>query len=161
MKAGLLLAILLTGGCGWPEAAAGGAVVATGRPAAVRAAIEALALRADELRVDSLGAGAMPAFAGIVAGPAADLLRRNRLRGQHLQAQLEIAVDTRRVVHWATAADTATAVVATSGRRRLLSAAAVSAWDNFADQWQYTARWSGGWRVFWAIELPPGQWWPA
>lgn len=160
MRAGLV-GVLLTAGCGWHALAASPAVAAAGHPAAARAAIEALALRADELRVDSLGLGAMRDMDAAVAGPAADLLRRNRLRTRRLQEHFETVVDARRVVHWTTTPDEATAVVATSGRQRLVGSAGASAWDNFADQWQYTVRWSGGWRAWFAVELPPDQWWPA
>lgn len=160
MKA-VLIAVLLTAGCGWPAVAMRPAAAASGHPDGARDAIEALALRADELRVDSLGQGAIGDVTGVVAGPAADLLRRNSLRGRHLQEHFEVAVYTRSVVHWASATDQATAVVATSGRQRLVTSANVSAWDNFADQWQYGVRWSGGWHVWSAIELPPAEWWPA
>lgn len=160
MKLGLL-SVLLSAGCGWSVLPAGSSGTTLEPQRAVPAPVEAVALRADELRVDSLGLGTMADAGGLLIGPAADLLRRNRLRVQRLQEHFETVVDARDVVHWATASGAATAVVATSGRRRLLGPDAVSAWDNFAEQWQYTVRWSAGWRVWSAIELPPAEWWPA
>jgi hypothetical protein len=156
-----LLALLLSAGCGWPGLVTAAAVPAAVHPSPTREQIDAVALRADELRIDSLGLGSLRDAGEVVLGPAAALLRRNHLRTQRLQAHLETVVDARTVVHWSVATGEATAVVATAGRQRLLGAQSASPWDNFADQWQYTIRWNGGWRVWSALDLAPEEWWPA
>ena len=99
-------------------------------------------------------------IAATFAGPAAALLRRDSMREQQRHERIETVVDARTVVHLS-AGDAPSAVVQSSGRQRVVAGAAASRWDSFVDQWAYTLRWSGGWRVWQAVELPPGDWWPA
>ena len=133
----------------------------TAAPTATAAQVSAIALRADELRVAVAGARAQEAIAGTFGGPAAEELRRDALRHQQLHEHLETQVDARAIVHVSTAVAAPTAVVQTSGRQRLVAGATASGWDSYVDQWLYTLRWAGGWRVWEAVDLPPGEWWPA
>ncbi len=160
-----LFALLGLAGCGGPGAGLGAGLGVIGpsvrHPELSAQQLAAIALRADEVRVQALGLGAERGSAAIFAGPAADLLRRQAVRTLQRHEHFETLVDARAVVHSSATAAGATAVVETSGRQRLVTATGASAWDRFVDQWEYTLRWSGGWRVWQAVDLPPDQWWPA
>lgn len=155
------LVLLLTGaGCGGPPArvpTAGLAAV----PTLTAAQVATIALRADQIRVAVGGAGAQEGLAGTFTGPSAQQLWRDVVREQQRHEHLETIIDSRVIVHISTAGAEPVAVVQSTGRQRLVAGTAVSVWDAFEDQWLYTLRWSGGWRVWDAADLPPGEWWPA